>query len=160
MDDAEFMFKQTSAERKRTGRGAMAKKNGSKSKKCGLPSDHLSEAEKKKLNGSVEVYNLGKPMTWEQFRKMSHDLQSEYIRKLAGMGAGRNDIADMFRVKPFTYSNYMTEHHRGEKFISTSKNRNNDEFVAWFLGEEYEPKANDTATSMTANEGGSAEGKR
>lgn len=137
MDDARFVFNQTSSERKRIGRGAVARKNGSKSKKCGLPSDHLSASEKKKLNGECKTYDLSRPMSWADFKGMPRDLRSEYIRKLAGMGAGRNDLADMFHVSPNTYSQFMVKNHKGEKFLSTKSEdrRDNDAFIAWFIGE-------------------------
>lgn len=142
MDEARYVFNQTSSERKRIGRGAIARKNGSKSKKCGLPSDHLSAAERKKLNGECKTYDLSRPMSWPEFKGMPHDLRSEYIHKLAGMGAGRNDLADMFHVSPNTYSQFMVKNHKGEKLLSTKSTdkRDNDEFIAWFIGEE-QPKA-------------------
>ena len=138
MDDAQYVFNQTSSERKRIGRGAVARKNGSKSKKCGLPSDYLSAAEKRKLNGECVTYELSRPMSWQDFKGMPHDIQSEYIRKLAGMGAGRNDIADMFRITPDQYSQYMVRKHKGEKFLDT-KVKNNDAFVEWFIGDDPKP---------------------
>jgi len=148
MDDAQYVFNQTSSERKRIGRGAVARKNGSKSKKCGLPSDYLSAAEKKKLNGECVTYELSRPMSWQDFKGMPHDIQSEYIRKLAGMGAGRNDIADMFRITPDQYSQYMVRTHKGEKFLdSNSRSRNNDAFVAWFIGDDPKP-AEEPATEV------------
>ena len=34
------------------------------------------------MNGDVKSYNLNKPMTWEEFRRMPQDLQIMYIKKL------------------------------------------------------------------------------
>jgi len=153
LDDAEYIFKQTNSERKRTGRGAIAKKNGSKSKKCSLPSDYLTPSEIKKLNGECVTYDLSKPMGWAEFKSMSHDLRAEYIQKLIKMGAGRSDIADMFRITPDQYSQFMVKKHRGEKFMSNSpKRRNNDEFVAWFLGEKYTPEEQKPAEEQVSQE--------
>lgn len=137
MTDAEYTFNQISAERKRIGRGAIARKCGSKSKKCSLPSDLMTASEIKKMSGECKSYDLSKPMKWGEFRKLPHDLQSEYIKKLAAMGANRADVCDMFGVKPDTYSQYMIDHHKGERFFTTknAKYKNNDEFVAWFCGE-------------------------
>ena len=56
MTDEEYLFRQTERETKRTARGAAAKKCGSKSKKCSLPSDYLSAKQRKGLNGKVMEY--------------------------------------------------------------------------------------------------------
>lgn len=135
MDEAQRVFNQTSFERKRTGRGASARKNGVKSKKCTLPSDHLTAAEKRKLSGECKMYDLSKPMKWDMFKLMPGDLQTEYIRKLASMGAGRADVCDMFGVRTVTYSEYMNKHHKGEKYFnrSTTGAGKNDDFVTWFV---------------------------
>ena len=47
-----------------------------------FPSDYLSKKELKAMNGDVKSYNLNKPMTWEEFRRMPQDLQIMYIKKL------------------------------------------------------------------------------
>mgnify|MGYP006988867829 CR=1 FL=1 len=137
MTDAEYVFKKTDAERKSMGHGARAKKCGSKSKKCSLPSDNLTASEIKKMNGECKSYDLAKPMRWDVFRALPHDLQSEYIRKLSAMGASRVDICDMFACSEGAYSQYMNVHHKGERFFDQKnlRYRNNDEFVAWFCGE-------------------------
>lgn len=99
MDDATYLFNQTSYGAKRLARGAYAKKNGSKTKKCSLPSDHLTERQRKELNGKVETYNLSKPMSWNTFRKMPDDLKVKYLSSLVNDYDARcKDIADMFGV--------------------------------------------------------------
>ena len=137
MNDAERLFNQTSRERKNLSHGAFAKKNKKKKKKCTMPSDYLTPAEKKKLNGEEVKYDLSKPMKWKEFRTMRHDLRAEYIKKLAAMGAGRDDISDMFGCTPATYSAFMAKNHKGEKFLDykANSNRNNEEFIKWFCGE-------------------------
>ena len=52
MNDFDFDVLQ----KKRIARGAYHRKNGSKSKRCTLPSDYLTAAEKRKLNGEVMDY--------------------------------------------------------------------------------------------------------
>ena len=149
MNDSEYIFNQTSRERKSASRGAFAKKNGSKSKKCTLPSDYLTPAEKKKLNGKAETYDLSKPMKWKEFTSMPHDLRAEYIKKLAGMGAGRDDLSDMFGCAAGTYSSFMSKNHKGEKFLNYKGNesRNNDAFIEWFCG-ETDSKAKDETNEV------------
>ena len=83
--------------KKRIARGAAARKCGSKSRRCTLPSDYLTDAQKKARNGKLSTYNLSKPMTYEQFKLMPRDLQREYLLKLRNdMHASSRVIAQMF----------------------------------------------------------------
>ena len=83
--------------KKRIARGASARKCGSKSRRCTLPSDYLTDAQKKARNGKMSTYNLSKPMTYEQFKLMPRDLQREYLLKLRNdMHASARAIALMF----------------------------------------------------------------
>ena len=83
--------------KKRIARGASARKCGSKSRRCTLPSDYLTDAQKKARNGKMSTYNLSKPMTYEQFKLMPRDLQREYLLKLRNdMHASSRVIAQMF----------------------------------------------------------------
>ena len=82
--------------KKRIARGAAARKCGSKSRRCTLPSDYLTDAQKKARNGKMSTYNLSKPMTYEQFKLMPRDLQREYLLKLRNdMHASARAIAQM-----------------------------------------------------------------
>lgn len=58
-------------QKKRTARGAYYKKNGSKSKRCTLPSDYLTAAERRKLNGEVKTVELDKPRTIREFNALT-----------------------------------------------------------------------------------------
>ena len=69
-------------QKKRIARNAKYQKNGSKSKKCTLPSDYLTAKERKALNGEVKTYCLSKPMKWDEFKAMPLNIQEEYILKL------------------------------------------------------------------------------
>lgn len=82
MNDYEYAFKEDAKEKKAAGRVAFARKGGSKSKRCSLPSDNLTPAQKRALNGEVKTYDLNKPMAWDFFKMMPKDLQEEYIRKI------------------------------------------------------------------------------
>ena len=83
--------------KKRIARGAAARKCGSKSRRCTLPSDYLTDAQKKARNGKMSTYNLSKPMPYEQFKLMPRDLQREYLLKLRNdMHASTRVIAQMF----------------------------------------------------------------
>ena len=70
-------------DRKSLARAARYKKNGSKSKRCTLPSDRLTDAQLRKRNGGLNVYQIGKPITWEEFKKYPLDMQREYLKHFA-----------------------------------------------------------------------------
>lgn len=72
-------FDYENMQKKRIARGAYARRNGSKSKKCSLPSDTLTPAQLKKLSGPVSEYAIHAPMSWEMFCAMPKDLQQEHL---------------------------------------------------------------------------------
>lgn len=83
-------------QKKRIARGAYAKKNGSKSKKCTLPSDYLTPAQIKKLSKDVVSVNIKKPIEYNKFKLMSPNIQREYLNNLREQyGAGMVHISEM-----------------------------------------------------------------
>lgn len=90
-------------QKKRIARGAAHMKRGSKSKKCSLPSDHMTPAEWKRRNGPVSTYKLDAPMSWDEFRAMPEDLQCKYLNNLFELyGATAEMMAEMFGVTRLT----------------------------------------------------------
>ena len=86
-------------QKKRIAASAFHKKNGSKSKGCRLPSDSLTAAEKRKLNGPVKTTDLDQPMTWKEFKKLPTEQQKMYIERLMDLyGASVNMLAHMFGI--------------------------------------------------------------
>ena len=86
-------------QKKRIACGASHMKRGSKSKKCTLPSDYLTAAQKRRLNGPVSTYKLDEPMNWESFKAMPEDLQKKYILNLQETyQANNNMLGKMFGV--------------------------------------------------------------
>ena len=79
MTEIEREFNKEISEKKRTASGAFHRKGGSKSKKCTLPSDHLTEAQKRKLSGPVTTVNLNQPITWKDFKPLSDELKKKYL---------------------------------------------------------------------------------
>lgn len=61
---------------------ARRRKGGSKSKRCSLPSDNLTEAEKRKLNGPVCTVKMGQPMTWAELKGLPDTLRRPYLQNL------------------------------------------------------------------------------
>jgi hypothetical protein len=67
---------------------------GAKSKKCTLPSDNLTAAQKRKLNGPCETYAVNKPCDYETFKAMPHDIAQEWL----------DYVQDRFGAGPCTIS--------------------------------------------------------
>lgn len=89
------------AEKKKLTSGSRHKKNGVKSKKCTLPSDHLTPAQIKKLSGEVYTLQLNKPMRFEEFKALPVSLQQEYISHLQKtFDVGLTALATMLHVSP------------------------------------------------------------
>ncbi len=110
MTDAAYTYYQTEKERRASRTGAFHKKNGSRSKKCTLPSDRLTAKQRKELNGKVETYNLGKPMSWIEFLQMPHYLQETYLNNLIEQyGARRKDVLMTFDVSQSTFGKFLRE---------------------------------------------------
>ena len=74
-----------------------------------MPSDYLTAAQKKGLNGKVSTYNLSRPMTWSQFRAMPDDLQREYLSKLRiDMRASTSEMVKAMQCSPETVRQGIT----------------------------------------------------
>ena len=95
MTDFDYDAKQ----KKDIARSAARRKCGSKSKRCTLPSDHLTDAQKRKLNGPVESVKLDQPMKWNQFKALPDSLKKEYlVRLIQDYGANAGMLGRMFGV--------------------------------------------------------------
>lgn len=46
-----------------------------------MPSDYLSESEKRKMNGNIDTINTNEPMPWERFKNLPLTLQKEYAKE-------------------------------------------------------------------------------
>ena len=95
MTDFDYDVKQ----KKNIAHGAFARKRGSKSKKCTLPSDLLTEAQKRKLNGPCVEVKLDEPMKWDRFKSLPVSLAKEYIANLRETyNPSQKMLAEMFGV--------------------------------------------------------------
>ena len=78
MNDIEFELNKENREKKNIGRNSKYMNRTGKGP-IRFPSDYLSNKEKKKLNGPVISYDMGRPMTYANFRSMPQDLQKNYL---------------------------------------------------------------------------------
>lgn len=92
-------FDYENMQKKITARGAYHKKNGSKSKKCTMPSDYMTKAQREALNGPFTTIFLNQPMDWETFKGLSDTLKVKYIENLRSTyRANAAMLAQMFGV--------------------------------------------------------------
>lgn len=97
-------------QRKRLARQSKYLKNGSRSKKCTLPSDFLSPSEKKKMNGEVSVYKLGQPISWQEFKRYPVNMQREYILSLVDkFGCTRGMLCEIFGIPVPTLGTHINK---------------------------------------------------
>lgn len=112
---------------------ARHRKNGSKSKKCCLPSDGMTAAQWKKRNGEVMSYNLNKPMSYEAFKDLPEDAKRTYLKHLCEVhGASVGGLAEMFGVSRSTIGSIVSG--LGIKFsagmVTNERKRKWAEFLA------------------------------
>lgn len=111
LTDAEYLFNQTSRERKREGRGTFNKKRQG-GKTVRFPSDSLSRKEKKELSGEVKTYSFYKPLKWAEFSVMPDDIKQEYLNLLESKfeGLPLTAVAESLGVSMNTMSPHMFHH--------------------------------------------------
>ena len=140
MTDEEYIFRQTSAERKRIGRGDFNKKRKG-GRFVRLPSDNLTAKEKRALNSEVTNYNMNAPVAWAEFKKWPQDLACEYIRRLEEAYHVRtDDIAKMMGIGTWTLQQHR---HKLGCSAATGGKRKPVDRDGWakFLGaNEFAPK--------------------
>lgn len=98
MNEIELQFHKENRDKKSIGNN-IYKKAGGRGGKCRLPSDYLSNKEKRGLNGKVETVKLNEPMAYSDFKALSNTLKQEYLTNLVeNHGARQADIAEMFNI--------------------------------------------------------------
>lgn len=111
MSDEEYILLQDNRKKKSAGRGAYHKKGGSRSKGCRLPSDKLTAAQLKKLNGEEITVKVLQRIPWPVFKKMPRDAQRIYITELHDKYEARQkDLAEMMGVNNGTLNAYVKKY--------------------------------------------------
>lgn len=80
-------------QKKRIARGAFAHINRKRGG-CSLPSDTLTEKQRKEKNGEVKSYNITRPMPWHEFKAMPEDLKREFFRNMQSFGGTAKWLAE------------------------------------------------------------------
>lgn len=134
-------FEYDCLQRKRLASQARYRKNGSKSKKCTLPSDRLTNKQWKERCGPVVSFNFNKPIEWDHFKRLPVVVQKEYITNLQKrFGATAVDLGNMFGVRALTVRKHADTNDLGIDFprghaMSASKK---DEWARFLGCEETE----------------------
>lgn len=104
MTDEKYTLISDIKEKKTTARSAFARKGGARSKKCTLPSDYLTAAEKRRRNSPVSTVKLNQPITYAELKELSPSLRVLYLDHLIHEYKARQiDIAAMLGVTPPTF---------------------------------------------------------
>ena len=154
MNDFDYDVK----EKKRIARGAFAKKGGSRSKRCTLPGDYLSAAEKRKLSTTTVSVNLKKPMTWKEFKALPTDVKIEYLSYLRDeREALRSWVAtDLFCVSTTAFQKYIELHEPKLKGIFPKSGRYTADrrarWLDWVQGREEEEEQSEETPEPDAPE--------
>lgn len=118
-------------ERKRLARQAKYRKRGSKSKKCPMSTDHMTLKQWKERCGAVVTVNIGKPISWDNFKELSKQTQEEYIKDLMNTyGANATSLAAMFNIQPLTVRRYIAARELDVTF-QVGHSMNSEQREAW-----------------------------
>ena len=115
---------------------------GAKSRKCTLPSDNLTAAQKRKLNGPCETYAINKPCSYEAFKAMPHDIAQAWL----------DCVQDRFmvspaciaktlwpdQVNPVSFGNYLRVHGFSIKKYGRYSSKTLAAIQAWVTGDAKE----------------------
>ena len=95
-------------QKKRLAGQAKYRKCGSKSRKCSLGSDMLTQKQWRERCGEVVSYQLGKPMEWEQFKQLPDGVQRIYIdRLMERFSPTATDLSKVFGATAQTIAKYL-----------------------------------------------------
>jgi hypothetical protein len=92
-------------QKKRIAMGAFAHINRKRGG-CSLPSDTLTEKQRKEKNGEVKSYNITRPMPWHEFKAMPEDLKREFFRNMQSFGGTAKWLAEEMGASDHTIRAY------------------------------------------------------
>ncbi len=156
MTNEEFVFNQTAKERKSVGTGAFHKKNGAKSKQCTLPSDYLTPAQKRKLNGPTVTWQMNSFYSYPEFKSMPDDIQEAYLVTIikkykVGMAAIAKEL---FRITGTALYAYIRKKEYYKRLINITEKHSRAENVTNFKNAiSLSSESNSNGTGVVNREG-------
>ena len=140
MTDEEYIFHETSRERKRNGVGDFSKRRQG-GKHVHLSSDNLSRKEWEKMNGEVITFELDQPRSWQEYIELPDHVKIDYLLHLQEKyNAGPSMIGSMMGMSRSTVENEINRLKVERK--SSRGHRTGKQMEAWgeFLNVGYVPK--------------------
>lgn len=111
------IFEQEVAQRRMLSRQAKYRKCGSKSKKCPMSTDHMTKRQWEERCGDIVTYQLGKPMSWDEFKQMPSNIQKEYLLNLIHKySTTAADLSRMFGITAPTVTKFCGNREIGIEF--------------------------------------------
>lgn len=135
-------------------RGSYHMKRGSRSKKCSLPHESLTRAQRNKLNGEVVNFKMNEPISWDVFKRMSLSSQEEYLEGLRQKFcvSAAKIAKDIFNISPTTLTTHIKRNGINVNFprgtMSLANVRKWEEFICRSSGEPVETKIEDDANPV------------
>ena len=130
MTDERFVYESDIRGKKNIAHQAIHRKNGSKSKKCTLPHDGLSQKQWKELNGPVQTVNLNAPIAWKDFKALSSQMQETYVMNLIRKyDISQVDFAELVGISGPVVNKYFKG--RNIKFGKGKKGRSRKQEDTW-----------------------------
>lgn len=143
-------------EKRSAARCAKYKVNGAKSRKCTLATDYMTPSQIKKMNGETVSYNLNRPMTLEEFKRIPPAAGREYILRLVDLyGCNYTSFMEMFKcgrkacVNLLSAEPYNIRFSAGNK-MSGKKRAMWHTFLSGSQHEEETAKVSEPATEKAA----------
>ena len=143
------------SEQKRIARGAIHRKGGSKSRKCSMSTDYMTQKQWKERNGPIMTYVMNEPIAWESFKQMPKDLQEQYIKNLIDKyNVSYTNLVELFQVCTTTIRRYFEKQGINPGFYAGHRmNAQQKEVWAEFLGiEESETVESEESETVESKE--------
>lgn len=84
-----------------------ARKARKKYGSCVMPSDFLTPAQRKKLNGEIKVYEVGKPISWAEFKSYPAEMKQEWVNRFVErFNCSTKGMAMVFGIQASSINNY------------------------------------------------------
>lgn len=124
-------FEYDCLQKKRLARQAKYRKRGSRSKKCSLSSDFMTQKQWLERCGAVLSVNLNQPVSWDVFKELGKKTQEEYIGNLMKIySVNATSLAAMFHVQPLTVRRFIQAKRLNLSF-PVGRSMNAEQKAAW-----------------------------
>lgn len=141
MNDAKSVFVEDLREKKVLARSSRFRKGHKK--KYTVPSDFLTAAQKRKLNGDVSVYQIGKPITWQEFKSYPPEMQQKWLDAFVDrFHCSTSGMSILFGIANTSINTYVKNKGLAIKKGGVYNGKKGDEIRAWIAEKSDEEKLN------------------